>query len=60
MEQFSLEKYLENPSRKVWDSEKVIDWLNSWFTEDICKCGLPITKDARKHFFNDLRKAMEE
>ena len=50
----------EHPKEGLWDAEKVIDWLNSWFTDDICKCGLPITKDARKTFFNDLRKAMEE
>ena len=50
----------QHPRKGLWNSEKVIDWLNSWFTDDICKCCLPITKDARKHFFDDLRKEMED
>lgn len=50
----------QHTRKGLWDAEKVINWLNSWFTDDICQCRLPITKDARNTFFNDLRKAMED
>lgn len=40
--------------------EKAAEWLNDWFTDDSCRCGIPITKTARDDFFNDFKKAMEE
>lgn len=50
----------QHPRKGLWDGKKVVDWLNSWFTDNICQCRLPITKDARNTLFNDLRKAMED
>ena len=47
-----------------WKEEQMIDkavrWLNDWFTDDSCGCGIPITKAAREDFFNDFRNDMKE
>lgn len=47
-----------------WKEEQMIDkavkWLNDWFTDDSCGCGIPITKTAREEFFNDFRNYMKE
>ena len=40
--------------------EKACEWLNNWFTDDSCKCGIPITKTARAIFFNNFRNYMKE
>ena len=40
--------------------EKACEWLNDWFTDDSCKCGIPITKTAREKFFNDFRNYIKE
>lgn len=40
--------------------EKACEWLTDWFTDDSCKCGIPITKTAREKFFNNFRNYMKE
>lgn len=39
--------------------EKACEWLNDWFTDDSCRCGIPITKAAREEFFNEFKNSMK-